>query len=154
LKNLCEIPRRLTSRVRVLELLRNEPIEMSFRNRTARPSFTNSILRSLTQWRSVPFEMQRYVAASGELIKSDVVACKRCLVTFVFIDLPPTCHLRHVCLPKNMTVRSRKPLISQRWRTHEPSDLFDSGPRFSKRPLYIEGLGRGRPGQNNENFFQ
>src|SRR5215831_15337905 len=30
LKNLCEIPRRLTSRVLLLELLRNESIEMSF----------------------------------------------------------------------------------------------------------------------------
>src|SRR5215471_12332727 len=30
LKNLCEIPRRLTSRVLLLKLLRNESIEMSF----------------------------------------------------------------------------------------------------------------------------
>src|SRR5262249_16232150 len=30
LKNLCEIPRRLTSRVLLLKLLRNESVEMSF----------------------------------------------------------------------------------------------------------------------------
>jgi hypothetical protein len=73
--------------VLLLKLLRNQSIEMSFPKSDSPTEFHEFNLSIADPMAQRPFRNAQVYRCSGEVIKSDVVACKRCPVTSVFIGL-------------------------------------------------------------------